>query len=161
MPKRRGLSRYESVSTRINTLIEDLNNSTILRKASLYIHDYIYRSLVDILNPSVNSEFIDITIKETLRAAIDEMVGSDEYEKADAAALKKIIMDYTLGIEGPMSHILEMVSDDRNKQNAIDILNVMRLQWKMESNRVRARGGRRRLRSRRRRTNRQNTRRRR
>jgi len=87
------------------------------------------------------------------------MVASDEYEKADAAALKKIIMDYTLGIKGPMSNILDMVSDDRHKQNVIDTLVVMQLDWKRESTHVH--GGRRRLRSRRQKKNRRNTRRRR
>lgn len=162
MPRRRRLSPYERVSTIIDSLIEELNIRSNLKNDSRYINYYIFSKLRDILSSTIYIEFIDTTIYNALKVAINEMVKSDEYEKAnaeDAAALKKIIMDYTLGIKGPMSDILMMTSTNSNTQNVIDRLNVMQLQWKKESNRVH--GGRRRLRSRRRRTNRRNTRRRR
>ena len=162
MPRRRRLSPYERVSTIIDSLIEELNIRSNLKNDSHYINYYIFSNLRDILSSTIYIEFIDTTIYNALKVAINEMVKSDEYEKAnaeDAAALKKIIMDYTLGIKGPMSDILMMTSTNSNTQNVIDRLNVMQLQWKKESNRVH--GGRRRLRSRRRRTNRRNTRRRR
>jgi len=63
MPKRRRLTPYESVSNMINTVVEDLNNGTILKNDSLYIHGFIYSGLRNALNPTFNSEFIDITIK--------------------------------------------------------------------------------------------------